>query len=162
MKLVIVESPTKAKTITRFLGNGYKVIASMGHIRDLPKSKLGVDVDKDFEPQYLIPRDNKAKVKEIKDLGKKSSEIYFATDEDREGEAISWHLAQILEEDPQKLKRITFHEITKDAILNAINNPRRLDMKLVDAQQTSRVLDRLVGYTLSPFLWRHLKRGLLA
>lgn len=162
MKLVIVESPTKAKTITRFLGNGYKVIASMGHIRDLPKSKLGVDVDKDFEPQYLIPRDNKAKVKEIKDLGKKSSEIYFATDEDREGEAISWHLAQILEEDPQKLKRITFHEITKDAILNAINNPRPLDMKLVDAQQARRVLDRLVGYKLSPFLWRHMKRGLSA
>jgi DNA topoisomerase-1 len=162
MKLVIVESPTKAKTITRFLGKDYKVMASMGHVRDLPKSKLGVDVENNFEPQYLIPREHKAKVKELKEIAKKADEIYFATDEDREGEAISWHLAQILDEDPEKLKRITFHEITKDAITNAVKNPRALDLKLVDAQQARRVLDRLVGYQLSPFLWRHMKRGLSA
>ncbi|MDF1497567.1 MAG: type I DNA topoisomerase [Patescibacteria group bacterium] len=162
MKLVIVESPTKAKTITKFLGKDYKVMASMGHVRDLPKSKLGVDVENNFEPQYLIPREHKAKVKELKDIAKKADEIYFATDEDREGEAISWHLAQILDEDPEKLKRITFHEITKEAILNAVKNPRALDLKLVDAQQARRILDRLVGYQLSPFLWRHMKRGLSA
>lgn len=162
MKLVIVESPTKAKTITKFLGKDYKVMASMGHVRDLPKSKLGVDVENNFEPQYLVPREHKPKVKELKEVAKKADEIYFATDEDREGEAISWHLAQILDEDPQKLKRITFHEITKDAIQNALKNPRPLDLKLVDAQQARRVLDRLVGYELSPFLWRHMKRGLSA
>ncbi|MFZ6014921.1 MAG: type I DNA topoisomerase [Patescibacteria group bacterium] len=162
MNLVIVESPTKAKTITRFLGKDYRVVASMGHIRDLPKSKLGVDVEKDFEPQYIIPRDHKAKVKEITDLAKNAKTIYFATDEDREGEAISWHLANILEQNPEKLQRITFHEITKDAIEEALKNPRPLDMKLVDAQQARRILDRLVGYELSPFLWRHMKRGLSA
>lgn len=162
MKLVIVESPTKAKTISKFLGKNYKVMASMGHIRDLPKSKLGVDVENNFEPQYLIPREHKAKVKELKEIAKQADEIYFATDEDREGEAISWHLAQILDENPNKLKRITFHEITKDAIKKAFQNPRPLDQKLVDAQQGRRILDRLVGYQLSPFLWRHMKRGLSA
>ncbi|MHB8831135.1 MAG: type I DNA topoisomerase [Patescibacteria group bacterium] len=162
MKLVIVESPTKAKTIGRFLGKDYKIMASVGHIRDLPKSKLGVDVEHNFEPLYVIPPDHKAKVKEIKDAAKKAKDIYFATDEDREGEAISWHLAQVLEQDPTKVKRITFHEITKTAILDALENPRPIDMKLVEAQQARRVLDRLVGYELSPFLWRHVKRGLSA
>lgn len=162
MKLVIVESPTKAKTISRFLGKDYKILASIGHIRDLPKSKLGVDVEHNFEPQYVIPPDHKAKVKDIKDAAKKAKEIYFATDEDREGEAISWHLAQVLEEDPLKAKRITFHEITQEAILSALDHPRPIDMKLVEAQQARRILDRLVGYELSPFLWRHVRRGLSA
>lgn len=162
MNLVIVESPTKAKTISRFLGKNYRVLASMGHVRDLPKSKLGVDVEHDFEPIYIIPPDHKAKVKEIQTAAKTAKTVYFATDEDREGEAISWHLASILGEDPEKLKRITFHEITKDAIDHAIENPRALDMKLVDAQQARRILDRLVGYELSPFLWRHIRRGLSA
>lgn len=162
MKLVIVESPTKAKTISRFLGKDYKILASIGHIRDLPKSKLGVDVEHNFEPQYTVSPDHKAKVKDIKEAAKKSKEIYFATDEDREGEAISWHLAQVLERDPNEAKRITFHEITKEAILAALDKPRPIDMKLVEAQQARRILDRLVGYELSPFLWRHVRRGLSA
>ncbi len=162
MKLVIVESPTKAKTISRFLGKEYKIMASIGHIRDLPKSKIGVDIEHNFAPQYVISPDHKAKVKEIKEAAKKAKEIYYATDEDREGEAISWHLTQILEQDPEKVKRITFHEITKQAILNALEKPKQLDMKLVEAQQARRILDRLVGYELSPFLWRHVKRGLSA
>jgi len=162
MDLVIVESPTKAKTISRFLGKNYRVLASMGHIRDLPKSKLGVDIEHDFEPLYIVPPDHKAKVKEIKDAAEHAKAVYFATDEDREGEAISWHLAEVLGEDPAKLKRITFHEITKSAIDEAMAHPRALDMKLVDAQQARRILDRLVGYELSPFLWRHVRRGLSA
>ncbi|MFA6447479.1 MAG: type I DNA topoisomerase [Patescibacteria group bacterium] len=162
MNLVIVESPTKAKTISKFLGKDYRLLASMGHVRDLPKSKIGVDIEHGFEPQYIVSPEHKAKVKEIKEVASKAKAIYFATDEDREGEAISWHLAQILGEDPEKLKRITFHEITKEAILHALENPRNLDMKLVDAQQARRILDRLVGYELSPFLWRHVKRGLSA
>ncbi len=162
MKLVIVESPTKAKTITRFLGKDYKVLASFGHVRDLPKSKLGVDVEHDFEPTYVVSVDHKAKVKEIKDAAKKADTVLFATDEDREGEAISWHLAQILEQEPEKLKRITFHEITEGAIKHAIANPRQLDLHLVEAQQARRILDRLVGYKLSPFLWRKVQRGLSA
>ena len=162
MKLVIVESPTKAKTISRFLGKEYKIMASIGHIRDLPKSKIGVDIEHNFAPQYVVSPDHKAKVKEIKEAAKKAKEIYYATDEDREGEAISWHLTQILEQDPEKVKRITFHEITKQAILNALEKPKQLDMKLVEAQQARRILDRLVGYELSPFLWRHVKRGLSA
>ncbi|MBU1349068.1 type I DNA topoisomerase [Patescibacteria group bacterium] len=162
MKLVIVESPTKAKTISRFLGKDYKVLASFGHVRDLPKSKLGVDVEHGFEPTYTVSLDHKAKVKEIKDAAKKATAVLFATDEDREGEAISWHLAQILGTDPKKTKRITFHEITREAIETALKNPRVLDMHLVDAQQARRVLDRLVGYRLSPFLWRTVRRGLSA
>ncbi|MDD5438014.1 MAG: type I DNA topoisomerase [Patescibacteria group bacterium] len=162
MKLVIVESPTKAKTLSRFLGKDYKILASIGHIRDLPKSKLGVDVEHNFEPQYVIPPDHKARVKEIKEAAQKAKEIYFATDEDREGEAISWHLAQVLEKNPELAKRITFHEITKEAVLNALEAPRPIDMKLVEAQQARRILDRLVGYQLSPFLWRHVRRGLSA
>lgn len=162
MKLVIVESPTKAKTISRFLGEDYKALASYGHMRDLPKTKLGVDVEHDFEPTYVVSLDHKAKVKELKTAAKKADSILFATDEDREGEAISWHLAQILDENPNKLQRITFHEITKEAIKNALEHPRHLDLKLVDAQQARRVLDRLVGYKLSPFLWRQIKGGLSA
>lgn len=162
MKLVIVESPTKAKTISRFLGPDYKVVASYGHVRDLPKSKLGVDVEHDFEPSYTVSSEHRARIKELKAAAKKADAVLFATDSDREGEAISWHLAQILDEEPDKLKRITFHEITKEAIKNALEHPRHLDLKLVDAQQARRVLDRLVGYKLSPFLWRQIKGGLSA
>ncbi len=160
--LVIVESPTKAKTITKFLSKNYRVLSSFGHVRDLPKSKLGVDVEKNFEPQYLVSRDKAKVVKELKEAASKSDTVLFATDEDREGEAISFHLAHILDIAPEKAERITFHEITKPAILHAIENPRHLDLNLVDAQQARRVLDRLVGYNLSPFLWRKIARGLSA
>ena len=161
-KLVIVESPTKAKTISKFLGKNFIIKSSYGHLRDLPKSKLGVDVDNGFVPHYIVSRDKTKTVKELKDAAKKSDEILFATDEDREGEAISWHLAHILDIDPKEAKRITFHEITKTAILHALENPRKLDLHLVDAQQARRVLDRLVGYNLSPFLWRKVTKGLSA
>src|SRR3989339_1412538 len=161
-KLVIVESPTKAKTITKFLGKGYIVKSSFGHLRDLPKSKLGVDVKNNFEPQYINSRDKTKTIKELKDSAKKTDEILFATDEDREGEAISWHLAHILGVKPEQTKRIVFHEITKHAIDHAIANPRPLDLKLVDAQQARRILDRLVGYQLSPFLWHKVAKGLTA
>ncbi len=161
-RLVIVESPTKAKTISKFLGKGYVVESSFGHIRDLPKSKTGVDVENDFTPTYLVPREKKARVKELKALAADATEILFATDEDREGEAISWHLAEVLGEKPEKIKRITFHEITKKAILHAVENPRTLDLHLVDAQQARRIVDRLVGYELSPFLWKKVRGGLSA
>lgn len=161
-KLVIVESPTKAKTISKFLGKGYSVESSFGHIRDLPKSKLGVDTEHDFEPKYLVPADKKARVKELKALAADADEILFATDEDREGEAISWHLAEVLGEKPEKIKRITFHEITKKAIEHAVAHPRALDLHLVDAQQARRIVDRLVGYELSPFLWKKVRGGLSA
>lgn len=161
-KLVIVESPTKAKTISKFLGKDYIIKSSFGHLRDLPKSKLGVDIENSFQPHYIISRDKTKTVKELKEAAKKADEILFATDEDREGEAISWHLAHILEIDPKEAKRITFHEITKTAILAAIENPRNLDLRLVDAQQARRILDRLVGYNLSPFLWRKVTKGLSA
>ncbi|MFZ2190499.1 MAG: type I DNA topoisomerase [Candidatus Magasanikiibacteriota bacterium] len=162
-KLVIVESPTKAKTISKFLGSGFVVESSFGHLRDLPKSKMGIDIDGGtFEPDYVIPKDKAAQVKKLKDLAKKSSEIIFATDEDREGEAISWHLTKIFDIDPSQAKRIAFHEITKTAIEDAIKNPRNIDQKLVDAQQARRILDRLVGYELSPMLWKKVARGLSA
>lgn len=161
-KLVIVESPTKAKTISKFLGKGFVVKSSFGHVRDLPKSKLGVDVEHNFEPQYAVSRDKSKVVKELKEAAKKSDEILFATDEDREGEAISWHLAQILNIKPEDAKRIVFHEITKTAIHEALEHPRSLDIKMVNAQQARRVLDRLVGYNLSPFLWRKVAKGLSA
>ncbi|HLC44991.1 MAG: DNA topoisomerase I [Candidatus Doudnabacteria bacterium RIFCSPHIGHO2_01_FULL_50_11] len=170
--LVIVESPTKARTIGRFLGAGYEVTSSMGHIRDLPKSKLGVDVDKNFEPHYIIPPRAKPIVAELKKKAKDAGDIILATDEDREGEAISWHLAQALGlntdqelqdgKTDKRLKRIVFHEITKTAIDEAIRTPRDLDLNLVDAQQARRILDRLVGYELSPFLWRKIRYGLSA
>ena len=160
MQLVIVESPTKAKTISKFLGSDYKVESSYGHIRDLPKSTLGIDVEKNFEPKYIVPVKAKKVVKQLKADAKKSDEVILATDEDREGEAIAWHLAQALE--LQNPKRIVFHEITESAIENALKNPRELNNNLIDAQQARRVLDRLVGYKLSPFLWKKVVRGLSA
>ena len=160
--LVIVESPTKARTISKFLGSDYKIESSFGHIRDLPKSKLGVDLENNFEPQYVIPTKVKKRVTQLKKLAEKANQIYFATDEDREGEAISWHLLQIFKTPKDKTKRIVFHEITKDAILDALKAPRGIDLNLVDAQQARRVLDRLVGYQLSPFLWKKVARGLSA
>ncbi len=160
--LVIVESPTKAKTISKFLGKDFKVESSFGHIRDLPKSKLGVDLENNFEPQYVIPLKAKKQVTTLKKLADKSDKIYFATDEDREGEAISWHLAEVLKTPADKVERIVFHEITEEAIKEALKNPRKLDLRLVDAQQARRVLDRLVGYQLSPLLWKKVARGLSA
>lgn len=162
--LVIVESPTKAKTISRFLDKNYTVIASMGHVRDLPKSKTGIDVEHNFEPTYMVPADKKKTIKQIKDYLKGAKFLWLATDEDREGEAIGWHLTQALEIKPGKMpiKRIVFHEITEKAILDAIKNPREIDMHLVDAQQARRVLDRLVGYELSPLLWKKVRYGLSA
>lgn len=161
--LVIVESPTKAKTIGRFLGADFKVESSYGHIRDLPKSKIGIDIKHDFEPQYVIPPKAKPIVDSLKKLAKKSSQVILATDEDREGEAIAWHLLTALDLNGNKeTERIVFHEITKDAIIAALEHPRTIDMNLVDAQQARRVLDRLVGYELSPFLWRKIRYGLSA
>ncbi len=160
--LVIVESPAKAKTIEKFLGKDFKVESSFGHISDLPSKELGVDVDGDFKPKYEVSRDKKAVVKKLKDLAKNSDMVWLASDEDREGEAIAWHLAEALNLDKTKTKRIVFHEITKSAIQNAIENPRDIDYHLVDAQQARRVLDRIVGYELSPVLWRKVKGGLSA
>lgn len=161
-KLLIVESPTKAKTIKKFLGAGYEVLSSFGHIRDLPKKEIGVDVKNHFEPTYVVPDDKKSKVVDLKRAAKNADEIYLATDEDREGEAIAWHIAEVLKIDPTKAKRIAFHEITKHAIEEALSKPHTLEMDLVDAQQTRRILDRLVGYELSPFLWKKVQRGLSA
>lgn len=161
-KLLIVESPTKARTISKFLGREYKVLSSFGHIRDLPKKEMGVDVAKGFLPSYVVPDDKKKQVSELKKAAKASTEIYLATDEDREGEAIAWHIANVLGLDPKTAKRITFHEITKSAIEEALKEARTLSMDLVDAQQTRRILDRLVGYELSPFLWKKVQRGLSA
>ena len=160
--LVIVESPAKAKTIERFLGKDFKVASSFGHIADLPSKELGVDVDGDFKPKYEVSKDKKAVVKKLKDLAKNAEMIWLASDEDREGEAIAWHLAETLKLDKEKTKRIVFHEITKAAIQRAIENPRSIDYHLVDAQQARRVLDRIVGYELSPVLWRKVKGGLSA
>lgn len=161
--LVIVESPTKAKTIKRFLGKDYVVESSMGHIRDLPKSEIGIDVEKKFEPKYVIPKEKMATVKKLRGALKEARHLWIATDEDREGEAIGWHLLEALKvKDTKDVKRIVFHEITEGAIKEAIENPRTIDMKLVQAQQARRVLDRLVGYTLSPFLWKKVYRGLSA
>ena len=165
MKLIIVESPTKAKTITKFLGKGFKVKSSFGHVRDLPKNGMGVDIEKDFAPSYEIPDKARPKVLELLELSKKADEVILASDEDREGEAISWHLVEALELEKKNKKpysRIVFHEITKTAIENALKNPRKIDLNLVDAQQARRVLDRLVGYELSPFLWKKIRRGLSA
>lgn len=160
--LVIVESPTKAKTIKKFLPRGFKVESSYGHIRDLPKKKLGVDVEHNFEPEYTVPEKSAKTVSKLKKLAKESDNIFFATDDDREGEAISWHLAELLGIDSTQSKRIVFHEITKPAILGALEKPRTIDKNLVDAQQARRVLDRLVGYKLSPLLWKKVTRGLSA
>ena len=160
--LVIVESPAKAKTIEKFLGKDFKVESSFGHIADLPSKELGVDVEGDFKPKYEVSKDKKAVVKKLKDLAKKAETVWLASDEDREGEAIAWHLAESLKLDKSKTKRIVFHEITKAAIQRAIENPRNIDYHLVDAQQARRVLDRIVGYELSPVLWRKVKGGLSA
>ncbi|QNK77547.1 type I DNA topoisomerase [Winogradskyella undariae] len=160
--LVIVESPAKAKTIEKFLGKDYKVESSFGHISDLPSKELGVDVEGDFMPKYQVSKDKKDVVKKLKDLAKKADIVWLASDEDREGEAIAWHLAETLKLDKEKTKRIVFHEITKTAINKAIENPRSIDYNLVDAQQARRVLDRIVGYELSPVLWRKVKGGLSA
>lgn len=160
MKLVIVESPAKGHTIESFLGKDYKVLSSYGHIRDLPKGKLGIEVEKDFEPTYVIPTKARKAVTSLKKASKEAEEVILATDEDREGEAIAWHLARILElENPE---RIVFHEITEEAVKEALRNPRKIDEDRVLAQQARRILDRLVGYNLSPFLWRKVSRGLSA
>ncbi|MBI2022131.1 type I DNA topoisomerase [Candidatus Daviesbacteria bacterium] len=162
--LVIVESPTKARTLSRFLGSKYSIEASMGHVRDLPKSELGVDTEHNFEPKYIIPRDKKKRVNELKKIVSKADNVFLATDPDREGEAIAWHIEQLVDgkKNDQKFKRVVFHEITEDAIKHAFSQPRNLDYKLIDAQQARRVLDRLVGYKLSPLLWKKVKRGLSA
>lgn len=160
--LVIVESPAKARTISKFLGKEYKVMASMGHVRDLPKSKLGFDPDNNFEPQYLVSRDKTKVISELKKEINKDTIIYLAADEDREGEAIAWHLIPALKIQKNPIKRIVFHEITKKAILNALQSPRDVDQNLVDAQQARRILDRAVGYKLSPLLWKKVRYGLSA
>lgn len=162
MKLLIVESPTKAKTISKFLDKSFSVLSSKGHIRDLPENGLGIDIEHNFEPTYVIPPAAKPTVKTLQAQAKRANEIYFATDEDREGEAISWHLAQVLKIAPASARRIVFHEITKPAILRALETPRHIDSNLVDAQQARRILDRIVGYKLSPFLWKKVARGLSA
>ncbi len=163
-KLVIVESPAKARTLNKILGRGYSVKASLGHVRDLPRASLGVDVDKEFTPKYVIPAEKKKIVGEIQKAASKASYIYLATDPDREGEAISWHLVQAtkLDKDARPVQRVAFHEITKDAVQEAFQNPRSIDMNLVNAQQARRILDRLVGYKLSPLLWQKVQRGLSA
>ena len=161
--LVVVESPAKAKTINKYLGKDYKVVASMGHVRDLPKSKLGVDVDDGFEPSYEVIASRKKVLKELKDEAKKATEIFVATDPDREGEAIGWHLAEELgAANRKKIRRLMFNEITKKGVLAALEHPTEIDMKMVDAQQARRVLDRLVGYKISPLLWEKVRRGLSA
>ena len=156
--LVIVESPAKAKTIEKFLGSDFQVESSYGHIADLPSKEIGVDVENGFLPKYEVSADKKVLVGKLKGLSKKAEMVWLASDEDREGEAISWHLAEELQLDPAKTKRIVFHEITKNAILKAIENPRQIDYNLVNAQQARRVLDRLVRYELSPVLWRKNQR----
>ena len=161
-KLVIVESPAKANTIKKFLGGKSKVVASMGHIRDLPKSKMGIDIENNFEPQYINIRGKASLINSLKKDAKDAKKVYLATDPDREGEAIAWHLAYILGIDANSVCRVTFNEITKEAVRNGINNPRKIDLNLTDAQQARRVLDRIVGYKISPVLWKKVKRGLSA
>ena len=160
--LVIVESPAKVKTIKKFLGSNYDVQASNGHVRDFPKSQFGIDIENDFEPKYITIRGKGELLAGLRKAAKKADKIFLATDPDREGEAISWHLMQALKEDPGKMRRITFNEITKTAVKNSIKQPRELDMNLVDAQQARRMLDRMVGYSISPLLWAKVKRGLSA
>lgn len=160
--LVIVESPAKAKTIEKYLGDDYKVVASMGHLRDLPKSTLGIDIENDFEPKYIPVKDHKDVIDTLKKLSKSAKTVYLATDPDREGEAISWHLKELLALPDDKARRVTFNEITKKVVTESVGNPRDIDKDLVDAQQARRLLDRLVGYKLSPLLWKKIKRGLSA
>ena len=160
--LVIVESPAKVKTVKKYLGANYEVAASMGHVRDLPKSRLGIDVEHDFEPKYITIRGKGELLASLRKAAKKADKVYLATDPDREGEAISWHLAHTLNLDPTKPCRIEFHEITKKAVKDALEHPRPIDMARVDAQQARRVLDRIVGYQLSPLLWKKIRKGLSA
>ncbi|MDU2584673.1 MAG: DNA topoisomerase, partial [Anaerococcus prevotii] len=160
--LVIVESPTKARSISKMLGRNYKVMATVGHLRDLPKSKFGVDIENDFEPEYIKVRGRAKTINELKKEAKKAENVYLATDPDREGEAISWHLQFLLDLDPEAKNRVEFHEITKENVKNAIKNPRKIDQNLVDAQQARRVMDRIVGYEISPILWKRVKAGLSA
>ncbi len=160
--LVIVESPAKVKTIKKFLGANYTVVASNGHVRDLPKSTLGIDIENDYEPRYITIRGKGEKLAELRKEAKKADKVYLATDPDREGEAISWHLATALKLEEKKMCRITFNEITKNAVKASLKEPRKIDMNLVDSQQTRRILDRMVGYTISPLLWQKVKRGLSA
>ena len=161
-KLVIVESPSKAKTIGKYLGRTYKVVASLGHVRDLPKSRMGVDIDHDYQPDYISIRGKGDVIKELRKDAKAAKAVYLASDPDREGEAIAWHVANLLKMDPTEKNRVTFHEITKDAVKEAFKEPRTINMDLVDAQQARRVLDRLVGYSISPILWKKVKKGLSA
>ncbi|MGN1058881.1 MAG: type I DNA topoisomerase, partial [Clostridia bacterium] len=160
--LVIVESPAKAKTIKQYLGKSYTVMASFGHVRDLPKSKMSIDIEHNFEPKYITIRGKGDLLSKLKKAAKDSKKIYLATDPDREGEAISWHLAKVLNIDEKEKCRITFNEITKNAVKNAITEPRAIDLDLVDAQQARRVLDRIVGYSISPILWKKVRKGLSA
>ena len=161
-KLIIVESPAKANTIKKFLGGNTKVVASMGHVRDLPKSKLGINIENNFEPEYINIRGKGDLIKELKKDAKSAKKVYLATDPDREGEAIAWHLFKILDVDKDKITRVTFNEITKTAVQKAVKEPRDIDINLVDAQQARRVLDRIVGYKISPILWKKVRRGLSA
>src|SRR6187399_276094 len=154
--LLIVESPAKAKTIEKILGEDFEVKSCYGHIRDLEKDDMGIDINNNYQPRYKVPEDKEKVVKELKSSAKKSGEVWLATDEDREGEAISWHLCEVLGLDPSKTKRIVFHEITKPAIRDAVQRPRTVDMNLVDAQQARRILDRIVGFEISPVLWRKM------
>src|SRR5690606_12776106 len=160
--LVIVESPAKAKTIEKYLGKKYKVKASMGHVRDLPKSDTGVDVENQYKPRYITIRGKGPILKELKSAAKEATKVYLAADPDREGEAIAWHLAHSLNIDTNSPCRVVFNEITKDAVKESFKNPRPINMDLVDAQQARRILDRLVGYKISPILWKKVKKGLSA
>ncbi|MBI4769980.1 MAG: hypothetical protein HY784_06090 [Chloroflexi bacterium] len=161
-KLVIVESPAKARTVGKFLGKGYTVKASVGHVRDLLRSQLSVDIENGFQPKYRVPNEKRALVKELKAAAAKAAEVYLATDPDREGEAIAWHLTEAAEIDPGRTRRVVFHEITRPAIQAAFNQTRSIDSHLVDAQQARRVLDRLVGYGISPILWTRVRSRLSA
>lgn len=157
-KLVIVESPSKAKTIEKILGRGYEVTASYGHVIDLPKTKLGIDIENNFEPQYKVIKGKGEILKKLKEKSKKASAVYLASDQDREGEAIAWHIANYINQ-PDKIKRIEFNEITKNAVTNAIKNPRAINENLVHSQQARRLLDRIVGYKISPLLWKIISRN---
>jgi DNA topoisomerase-1 len=160
--LVIVESPAKAKTIQKYLGSDFTVMSSYGHIRDLCDKGMAIDIENEFTPEYCVSKDKKTLVKELKAAAKKAEKVWLASDEDREGEAIAWHLSEALDLKEENTERIVFNEITKTAILRAVENPRKINKELVDAQQARRVLDRLVGYELSPVLWKSIKRGLSA
>lgn len=160
--LVIVESPAKAKTIEKYLGRNYKVVASVGHLRDLPKSRMGIDIENNYEPDYISIRGKGPIIKDLKKHAKKAEKVYLASDPDREGEAIAWHLAHLLDLDLEDKNRVVFNEITKDAVKQAFKEPRQINLDLVDAQQARRILDRLVGYSISPLLWKKVKKGLSA